>query len=65
LPRLPFRLAQIVVDRHPRLFRQFKPHGPSGLLLPDGRAIHRVSTRCYIINPHSDDITAAKLAVDG
>ena len=34
------------------------------LLLPDGRAVHRVAARGDIVDADGDDVTAAKLAVD-
>jgi len=46
------------------LLGHLKPNGLSGLLLPDRRPIHGVSTRCNILDLESDDITTAQFAVD-
>jgi hypothetical protein len=56
--------SQIFVDRLSRLIGQFEPDGSTGLLLPHRRAIHRITAGCNIIDPNSDDVTAAQFAVD-
>jgi hypothetical protein len=47
----------IIVDGLPRLFRQFKPDRPTGLLLPHCDAIDRIPARCDVLDPKCDDIT--------
>ncbi len=47
------------------LVYQLKAQGPPSLLLPDGRAIHRITTRGDVIEAQRDDATAAELAVNG
>src|ERR671933_123845 len=54
----------VIVDRLPRLLRQLKSDGPTGLLLAHGRAIHRIPARGHILDPKRDDIAAPQLAVD-
>jgi len=46
------------------LLAQFKSDRPSGFLLPDRCAIRRVAAGGDILDPDSDNVTAAKLAVD-
>jgi hypothetical protein len=46
------------------LLAQFKSDGPAGFPLSDRCAIRSVSAGSNILDPHGDDITAAKLAVD-
>jgi hypothetical protein len=55
---------KIIIDGLAGLFAQFESDGPSGLLLSDGCAIHRVATGSDIFDPDGDDITATKFAVD-
>ena len=47
----------IIVDGLPRLLRQFKPDGPTGLLLPHCGAIDRIPVRCDVLDSKCDDIT--------
>jgi hypothetical protein len=56
---------QIIIDGLAGLFTQFKSDGPPGFLLPNRRSIRRVPAGGDILDPDGDDITAAKLAVDG
>ena len=56
---LPTGQPQVVVDGHPRLVPHLEPHGHAGLLLPDRRAVHRVSARSHVINTNGDHVTAA------
>ena len=44
------------------LFGDFKPHRLTGLLLTDRGTLNRVSV---CLNPQSDDIATAQLAIDG
>jgi hypothetical protein len=46
------------------LIGQLEPHRPSGLLLPNGRAIHRVAARRNVIDADSEQIATAQLAVE-
>jgi hypothetical protein len=46
------------------LVAQFKPDRPSSFLLPDGRAVGRISTGGDIFGPNGDHITTTKLAID-
>src|SRR4051812_2512915 len=55
---------QIVIDRLPGLFAQFKSDRPPGFLLSDGRAIGRIASAGDILDSDGDDIAATKLAVD-
>src|SRR6266702_8246838 len=55
---------QIIIDRLAGLLTQFKSAWAPGFPLPDRCAIRRVPAGGDILNPNSDDITAAKLAVD-
>lgn len=64
LARLASGQAQILVDGLACLIGQLKPYRPAGFLLPDGCAVHRVSTRRNIIDADGNYVTAAKLAVD-
>ena len=64
LTGLPAGQPQVVVDCQSRLVRQLEPHGPAGLLLPDGRAVHGVAARRHIVDADGDHIAAAQLAVD-
>jgi len=54
----------VIIERLPRLFRQFKPDGPTGLLLPHCGAIDRIAAWCDVLHPNCDDIAAPQLAVD-
>jgi hypothetical protein len=54
----------VIVDCLPRLLRQFKSDWPTGLLLPHGGSIDRISARCHVVNPKCDDIAPPQLAVD-
>jgi hypothetical protein len=40
----------VIVDRLPRLLRQLKPDGPTGLLLPNRCAINRILAWCNIFD---------------
>jgi hypothetical protein len=55
---------EIIINRLPGLFAQFKSDRPSGLLLPDRGAICCVSARSDILDFDCDDITASKFAVN-
>ena len=57
--------SQILVDSLSCLIGQLEPDGPASLLLPHRCAIHRITARRHIIDPDSDDVTAAQFAVDG
>ena len=65
LTRLSTGQLQVFVDRLAGLVRQFETHWPAGLLLTDGCAIHRITTRRHVIDANSDYVTAAQFAVDG
>jgi len=54
----------VIIDGLPRLLRQLKPDGPTGLLLPHRGAIDRIPVRCNVLDPKCDDIVAPQLAVD-
>jgi hypothetical protein len=54
----------VIVDGLPRLLRQFKPDGPTGLLLPHCCAIDCIPARCNVLDAKCDDIAAPQLAVD-
>src|SRR5437764_15162231 len=54
----------VIVDRLPRLPRQFKPDGPTGLLLPHCGAIDGIPARRNVLDPNCDNIAAPQLAVD-
>jgi hypothetical protein len=58
-------VAEVPVDRLPRLLGDLEPDRPTGLPLADCRAIDRVAVRRNILDPQSDHVTTAKLAVDG
>lgn len=64
LTGLPTRQLQILVDRLPRLVRQFEPNGPACLFLADRCTIHSVPTRCNVIHANGDPVAAAQLAID-
>ena len=55
---------QVFVDGHAGLVRQFEPHGTAGLLLPDCRAVHRVTAWGHVVDADGDNVTAAQFAVD-
>ena len=40
----------VIVDGLPRLLRQLKPDGPTGLLLPHRCAIDRIPARCNVLD---------------
>jgi hypothetical protein len=65
LARLFVGGLQVVVDGLPGLLAQFKSDRTPGFLLSDCCAIGGVAAGCNILYPDSDDVTAAKLAVDG
>src|SRR5215470_5908020 len=54
----------VIVHGLTRLLRQFKPDGPTGLLLAHCGAIDRIPARCHVLDPKCDDITPPQLAVD-
>jgi hypothetical protein len=54
----------VIVDRLPRLLRQLKPDGPTGLPLPHCGSIDRIPARCDVLHRSGDDIAAPQLAVD-
>lgn len=64
LTRLASRQAQVLIERLSGLVSQLEPNWPAGLLLPDGRPVHRVSTRGDVIDANGNNIAAAKLAID-
>jgi len=41
----------VIVDSLPRLLRQLKPDGPTGLLLPHCGAIDRITARRDVLDP--------------
>jgi hypothetical protein len=47
------------------LLSQFKPDGPPGLFLPNGRPIDGIAIRSNVLNLKGDDIATSQLAVDG
>ena len=55
---------QIIIDGLACLFAQFKPDGPSGLLLSNRRAIRGISVCSNVLDFDCDDVTATKLAID-
>jgi hypothetical protein len=55
---------QIIIDRLPSLFGQFKSDWSPGLLLPHSCSVSRVSACSDILDLDCDDVTATKLAVD-
>src|SRR5208282_466543 len=57
--------AEAFIHSLPGLFRDFEPHRPAGLLLPDRRSLNGVSVRGNILDLKSDNIATAQLAVDG
>jgi hypothetical protein len=54
----------VIVDGLPRLPRQFKLDGPTGLFLPHCGAIDRIPAGCNVLDAKSDDIATPQLAVD-
>jgi hypothetical protein len=50
-----------IVDRLPRLLRQLKPDGPTGLLLPHRGAIDRIPAGGNVLDPKCDDVAAPHL----
>jgi hypothetical protein len=46
------------------LLRQFKPDGPPGLSLPNGRPIEGIAIRSNFLDLEADDIATSQLAVD-
>jgi hypothetical protein len=54
----------VIVNSLPRLLRQLKPNGPTGLLLPHCGAIDRKPAGCKVLDLKCDDIAAPQLAVD-
>jgi hypothetical protein len=52
----------VIVDGLPRLLRQLKPDGPTGLLLPHCGAIDRIPAGCNVLDPKCDDVAASLLA---
>jgi hypothetical protein len=64
LARLLTSGFDVIVNGLPRLLRQFKPDGPTRLLLSYRRAIDRIPARCDVLDPKRDDIAAPQLAVD-
>ncbi|MEA2793601.1 MAG: hypothetical protein QOI87_981 [Bradyrhizobium sp.] len=59
---IKFRFNKFNSARNARY--RVKSDSPSGFLLPDRGAIRSIPAGCDILDPHGDDITAAKLAVD-
>src|ERR1700733_15581477 len=57
--------AEIVIERLPDLFGEFKPHRPASFLLAHRCAITGVSMRGNVLDFECDDIATAQLAVDG
>src|SRR5229473_1469064 len=55
---------QVIIDGLAGLLAQFKSDRPPSFLLSNRCAIRRVAAGGDILDPDSDDITAAKLAVD-
>jgi hypothetical protein len=56
---------QVIVDGVPGLIRQLELDRPTRLFLPNRCVIHRIAVSCNVLDLDSDDIAAAKLAVDG
>ncbi len=56
--------AQILVDRLAGLIGQLKPNRPTGFLLSDRGAIHRIAARGDVLHAYRDDVATAQLAVD-
>ena len=55
---------EIIIDRLAGLLTQFKSDRSPGFLLPNRRAIRRVSACGDVLDPDGDHITSTKLAVD-
>src|SRR5262249_21672526 len=51
----------VIVDGLPRLLRQLKSDGSTGLLLPHCGAIDRIPARCNVLDPKCNDIAARSL----
>jgi hypothetical protein len=47
------------------LIRQLELDGPPRLLLPHRCAVHRITVWGNVLDPYGNDVTSAKLAVDG
>jgi hypothetical protein len=59
---LPVRHMEVIIDRLPGLFGDFKPYGPTGLLLADRRPINGVSVRGNVLNSESNEIASDRIA---
>jgi hypothetical protein len=56
---------QVIVDSVTGLIRRLELDRPTRLFLPNRCVIHRIAVSCNVLDLDSDDIAAAKLAVDG
>ena len=64
LTRLALGHTRHLIDRLSRLVGQLEPDNPTGFLLPDSSAIHRLAARRNVIDKDGDDVTAAPFAAD-
>jgi hypothetical protein len=56
--------SQPIQQARPRRFEKLELHRPSRLLLGDGCPLADATSACHVADPHLDEITSAKLAVD-
>ena len=65
LARTPPCDPQMLVDGLSRLLREFEPHRPTGLLLPNSCPVSGVAMRSHVVDADGHHVAAAQLAIDG
>ena len=62
-PIADFEHHQPILDRRPRLLREFELDRPAGLLLDDRRAVAQSPADAQIVDLQTDEVAAAQFAI--